>query len=89
MRKLAVAIAKDEKIKPTIEKADLETYLGIPKFTKELYEGNEYAGVVTGLAWTALGGTILYIETSVINTDGKSRQCDERIGNFGITIFAF
>lgn len=71
MRKLAVAIAKGEGENYAIKADDLENYLGIPKFAKELYEGNEYAGVVTGLAWTALGGTILYVETSVSKGKGE------------------
>lgn len=71
MRKLAVIIAKGKEAKHTVDAKDLEDYLGIPKFTKELYEGNEYAGVVTGLAWTAMGGTILYIETTVSKGKGE------------------
>jgi ATP-dependent Lon protease len=50
---------------------DLRGYLGVPKYSKDNYEGNEYAGVVTGLAWTSVGGEILYIETSL--SAGKGR----------------
>ena len=46
-------------------------YLGVPKFNKESYEGNEYAGVVTGLAWTSAGGEILYVEISL--SQGKNK----------------
>lgn len=70
-RKLAVSIAKGDSKKYTIAAEGLEDYLGVPKYAKELYEGNEYAGVVTGLAWTAMGGTILYIETSVSKGKGE------------------
>jgi ATP-dependent Lon protease len=45
--------------------------LGHPKYQKEKYEGNEYAGVVTGLAWTRVGGEILFVETSVSRGKGK------------------
>lgn len=45
--------------------------LGHPKFQKEKYEGNKYAGVVTGLAWTRVGGEILFVETSVSRGKGK------------------
>jgi ATP-dependent Lon protease len=45
--------------------------LGTPKFTKRTYQGNEYAGVVTGLAWTAVGGEILLIETSLSRGKGN------------------
>lgn len=38
---------------------DLYEFLGAPEYTRDKYQGNEYAGVVTGLAWTAVGGEIL------------------------------
>ncbi len=50
---------------PTIKPADIEKLLGKPLFTRDVYQGNKYAGVVTGLAWTAVGGEILFIETSL------------------------
>ena len=40
-------------------------YLRTARFTRDIYGGNEYAGVVTGLAWTSVGGEILFIETSL------------------------
>lgn len=48
-----------------IKQSDVETLLGKPLFSRDKYQGNQYAGVVTGLAWTAVGGEILFIETSV------------------------
>ena len=39
--------------------------LGNPPFYRDIYQGNDYAGVVTGLAWTSVGGEILFIETSL------------------------
>lgn len=45
--------------------------LGPPKYTRDLYSGNEQAGVVTGLAWTAAGGEILFVETSLSKGSGK------------------
>jgi ATP-dependent Lon protease len=53
----------------TVER--LTKILGPPKFTRDLYEGNEQAGVVTGLAWTAAGGDVLFIETSLSKGTGK------------------
>ena len=44
---------------------DLVTYLGKPRFSRDNYETNKYIGVVTGLAWTQVGGEILFIETSL------------------------
>jgi ATP-dependent Lon protease len=45
--------------------------LGPEKYTRDLYSGNDQAGVVTGLAWTAAGGEILFVETSISNGTGK------------------
>ena len=64
MRKCAVKLASDEKI-GKIEKQDVTEMLGKPKYTKEIYQRNELPGVVTGLAWTSVGGVILFIETSI------------------------
>ena len=64
MRKAATKVAIDESEKQIITPENLEEYLGFPRFSKDKYQGNEYAGVVTGLAWTAVGGEILYIEAS-------------------------
>ncbi len=65
-RKIAVQIAKDgdEAIK-TVKIADLKDYLGSDEMNRDKYQGNEYAGVVTGLAWTSVGGEILFVETSL------------------------
>ena len=66
---LKIAIEPDFKAKITVE--DLDTYLGHPKFFKDQYQGNDFAGVVTGLAWTATGGDILFIETSLSKGNGR------------------
>jgi len=49
----------------------VQEILGPPRYLKEKYLGNEFAGVVTGLAWTATGGEILFVETSLSKGDGK------------------
>ena len=68
-RKAAHEIAGHSKITHVDVTADkLEHYLGVARFTKENYEGNDCIGVVTGLAWTAVGGEILYIESSINKT---------------------
>ncbi len=71
VRRVARKIAFDDVYNKKIGSAEIKEYLGAPKFNKESYEGNEYAGVVTGLAWTSAGGEILYIETSL--SRGKSK----------------
>lgn len=49
----------------SVKPQDIESLLGKPLFSRDKYQGNDYAGVVTGLAWTAVGGEILFIETSL------------------------
>ena len=54
-----------------ITPAEIEDLLGKPPFYRDIYQGNEYAGVVTGLAWTSVGGEILFIETSLSKGKGS------------------
>lgn len=65
MRKVVKLIAFEEPYNVVVTSEDIETYLGKPRFTKDMYQGNDYFGVVTGLAWTQVGGEILYIESSL------------------------
>lgn len=66
MRRIALKISSDILYDPKrIEIEDIVEMLGKPKFSKDIYQGNEYTGVVTGLAWTSVGGVILFIETSL------------------------
>lgn len=65
MRKIARLVASEESYNPELTGDDLKTLLGAAKFSKDKYQGNEYAGVVTGLAWTQVGGEILYVESSL------------------------
>jgi ATP-dependent Lon protease len=71
VRGVAKNIAMEEPYNATVTKKDVETILGAPIFDKDLYEGNDVAGVVTGLAWTSVGGDILFIEASL--SPGKGR----------------
>lgn len=71
VRGIATKIAMEEEYVPAIAKEDVETILGAPLYDKDLYEGNEVAGVVTGLAWTQVGGDILFIEASLSPGKGK------------------
>ena len=70
-RVVAKKVAMEEEYSRTISKTMIDEILGHPRYQKEKYEGNEYAGVVTGLAWTRVGGEILYVETSVSRGKGK------------------
>ena len=71
VRRLAKSKALDEKYTKKIGTKELTNILGAEIFDKELYEGNQQAGIVTGLAWTPVGGEILLIETSVSKGKGK------------------
>ncbi|KLT65749.1 endopeptidase La [Pedobacter sp. BMA] len=71
VRGVATKIAMEESYEPTLTHADIERILGAPIYDKDLYEGNEVAGVVTGLAWTSVGGDILFIEASLSPGKGK------------------
>ncbi|MCD8741645.1 endopeptidase La [Mucilaginibacter roseus] len=71
VRGIAKSIALEEPYNTNVNKKDIETILGAPIFDKDLYEGNDVAGVVTGLAWTSVGGDILFIEASL--SPGKGR----------------
>lgn len=64
MRHVARKVAMNKKFTVTIDEDKIKEYLGSPIFSREEYQGNELPGVVTGLAWTAAGGEILYIESS-------------------------
>lgn len=70
-RNIAKKVAMDEQYNPQIAPEDLNGILGPVKFESDMYQGNEYAGVVTGLAWTAVGGDILFIETSLSKGKGS------------------
>ena len=70
IRYVAKIIAFKEKYNKNISEAFLRKILGPSEFQKDFYEGNEAAGVVTGLAWTAVGGEILFIESSLSKGKG-------------------
>lgn len=67
VRKLVLECAKDAVLPDnlSVKPDDVERLLGKPRYSRDKYEGNKFAGVVTGLAWTAVGGEILFIETSL------------------------
>ena len=79
VRYRAKQIGLGEKFKPTVTEADIEKILGVPRFINEMYEGNDIPGIVTGLAWTEVGGDILYIEAS----SNKGKGALNITGNLG------
>ena len=62
-RYIAKCIVMEEEFNPEIKEEDLHDILGIARMERDKYENNETAGVVTGLAWTQVGGDILFIES--------------------------
>lgn len=70
-RYLAREIASGNTEVKELKTEDLRMVLGTPKYIRDIYDGNDQAGVVTGLAWTPAGGDILFIETSLSRGDGK------------------
>uniref|UniRef100_UPI00356B4789 endopeptidase La n=1 Tax=Mariniphaga sediminis TaxID=1628158 RepID=UPI00356B4789 len=79
IRRVAKKIAFEEPYNKKLTKEDIREYLGVVEYTKEKYQGNEFAGVVTGLAWTAVGGEILFVETSL----SKGKGALTLTGNLG------
>ena len=64
-----------------ITPAEIEDLLGKPPFYRDIYQGNDYAGVVTGLAWTSVGGEILFIETSLSKGKGSKLTLTGNLGD--------
>ncbi len=70
VRHIAKFVAMEEDYNPKITVKDLKDILG-PGHARDKYQGNDVAGVVTGLAWTPVGGDILFIESSLSPGKGK------------------
>ena len=82
MRKIALEFARDGyELIHDIKPADVRKYLGAPEYSRDKYQGNEYAGVVTGLAWTAVGGEILFVETSLSKGKGGRLTLTGNLGD--------
>ncbi len=80
IRKIAKKVAMEESYKPTLTIKDVRELLGVPRYSRDKYQGNDYVGVVTGLAWTSVGGEILFVEASL--SKGKEKRLT-LTGNLG------
>lgn len=81
LRKIARRIAGEEVYPKSLQIEDLHEYLGVEEYSKDKYQGNEYAGVVTGLAWTSAGGEILVVETSLSRGKGEKLTLTGNLGD--------
>lgn len=79
MRSVAKQVAMEEEVAPQVTDGKVEEVLGKPRFTNDIYTKGHPAGVVVGLAWTAVGGDILFIETSL----SKGKGVVTLTGNLG------
>ena len=81
MRKVAKNIAIDPEFTTTIKPENLQEYLGVSHIDHDMYDISEYCGVVTGLAWTQVGGEILYIESSINTQKGGKLSLTGNLGD--------
>ncbi len=81
MRKIAKLVATNQPYEKEISVDDLKKYLGAPRYSRDKYQGNEYAGVVTGLAWTQVGGEILYVESSLSKSKSPKLTLTGNLGD--------
>ncbi|MDE5813966.1 MAG: endopeptidase La, partial [Muribaculaceae bacterium] len=81
LRRLARLKATDKPLPKDIGPGQVKEILGKELHTGEIYEGNEFTGVVTGLAWTAAGGEILFIETSLSKGKGEKLTLTGNLGD--------
>lgn len=92
VRSVAKSIALEEEYASKVDDAFIEKTLGGAIFDKEMYSNNKLAGVVTGLAWTAVGGEILFIESSLSRGKGKltlSGQLGDVMKESAVTALSF
>lgn len=81
IRKIVLKKMSGQEYPTTIEVGHLREFLGVEIYSKDRYEDNNYAGVVTGLAWTAVGGEILFIESSLSKGKGEKLTLTGNLGD--------
>ena len=81
LRRVARHKASDDPYPTSVKVEDLKEYLGAPDYSRDKYEGNDFAGVVTGLAWTAVGGEILFVESSLARGKGEKLTLTGNLGD--------
>ncbi|MBO5268266.1 MAG: endopeptidase La [Muribaculaceae bacterium] len=81
LRKWMLADLSGDAFPDPIKPDDLQQLLGLPRYNKDKYEGNDYTGVVTGLAWTQVGGEILLAEASLSPGKGDRLSITGNLGD--------
>ena len=82
LRKIALRLVKvDPEIPRELKPQHIKELLGVEIYSRDKYQGNQYAGVVTGLAWTAVGGEILFVETSLSRGKGSRLTLTGNLGD--------
>mgnify|MGYP001072005067 CR=1 FL=1 len=80
-RKYVLALMSGKEFPSPVEKTHLHDLLGMPMRNHDKYEGNEFPGVVTGLAWTQVGGEILMVESSLAAGKGERLTLTGNLGD--------
>lgn len=81
LRKTVLRRLQGKEVPEEIQPEHLHDYLGLPRHHSDRYEGNDFPGVVTGLAWTAVGGEILFIESSLSKGKGEKLTLTGNLGD--------
>lgn len=81
IRKMILRTKLGQEFPRPVKSENLRDLLGVKPFNKDRYEGNDFAGVVTGLAWTEVGGEILLVETSLAVGKGDKITLTGNLGN--------
>ena len=81
LRKTVLRRLQGKDVPEEIQPEHLHDYLGLPRHHSDRYEGNDFPGVVTGLAWTAVGGEILFIESSLSKGKGEKLTLTGNLGD--------
>ncbi len=81
LRRIARLKASEKEYPSSIPANSLKEFLGIEEYSSDKYEGNDFIGIVTGLAWTAVGGEILYIESSLSKGKGEKLTLTGNLGD--------
>lgn len=82
LRKVTLKYAKNGALPESeLKVEDIKEYLGTEPYSRDKYQGNDYYGVVTGLAWTSVGGEILFIETSIDSGKGGKLGLTGNLGD--------